>query len=92
MNWKATYARFQIAFTTIVASAFSAGFWSFLIAGIINVIFEIGENESLLYIGAPLFLLFFVIFAKNLQGPLRKAGLLSDSPESFERPKNRDDV
>ncbi|WP_137928651.1 hypothetical protein [Cupriavidus sp. 2SB] len=92
MNWKATYARLQIASTIAVAAVFGAGFWSFLIAGILNVTFEIGENESLLYFGAPLFLVFLVIFAKNLREPLRRAGLLSDPPESFESPRNRDNV
>jgi len=92
MNWRVTYARIQILFTISVASAFSAVGCSAIIAGLCKVIFAIGENESLLYIGAPLFVILFAFFIKHLPEPLRKAGMLSDSPESFESSKNRDDV
>jgi len=92
MNWRSTYARLQITFTVYLTSAFGAGCWSFLISGLLNIVFDIGDNESLVYIGAPLFIIFFPILTKKLPEPLRKAGLLSDPPDSFESPNNRDNV
>ncbi|MDR5884323.1 hypothetical protein, partial [Caballeronia sp. LZ032] len=56
---------------------------SFLIAGLCRLAFKLGENESMLVIGVPLFLMFFFVFAKHLPKPLRKAGMLSDDPEKF---------
>jgi hypothetical protein len=35
----------------------------------------------MLLIGLPLFIVLFLVFAKYLPKPLRKAGMLSDDPE-----------
>jgi len=62
---------------------FSAGFWSFLVAGLCRIAFKLGDNESMLMIGLPLFVILFLLFAKHLPKPLRKAGMLSDEPSKF---------
>jgi len=83
MNWKRLYATFQIWFMVCLASLFSAGFWSFLVAGLCRITFKLGDNESMLLIGLPLFVVLFLLFAKHLPKPLRKAGMLSDDPSKF---------
>lgn len=60
MNWKRLYATLQIWFTVCLASLFGAGCWSFLIAGLCRLAFKLGENESMLLIGVPLFLMLFL--------------------------------
>ena len=83
MNWKRFYATLQIWFMVCLASVFSAGCWSFLVAGLCRIAFKLGDNESMLLIGLPLFIVLFLVFAKYLPKPLRKAGMLSDEPERF---------
>lgn len=83
MNWKRLYATFQIWFMVCLASLFSAGFWSFLVAGLCRIVFKLGDNESMLLIGLPLFVVLFLLFARHLPKPLRKAGMLSDDPSKF---------
>jgi hypothetical protein len=83
MNWKRLYATFQIWFMVCLASVFSAGCWSFLVAGLCRIAFKLGDNESMLLIGFPLFVVLFLVFAKHLPKPLREAGMLSEEPEKF---------
>ncbi len=83
MNWKRLYTTLQIWVMVCLASVFSAGCWSFLVAGLCRIAFELGDNESMLLIGLPLFIVLFPVFAKYLPKPLRKAGMLSDDPEKF---------
>ncbi|AMR80787.1 hypothetical protein [Cupriavidus nantongensis] len=83
MNWKRLYALLQICFMVGLAAAFSAGFWSFVVAGICRIAFALGESESMLLIGLPLFVALFFVFAKYLPKPLRKAGMLSEDPSAF---------
>ena len=60
-----------------------AGCWAFVVAGLCRIAFDLGDNESMLLIGLPLFIALFIVFVKYLQKPLRKAGMLSDDPERF---------
>ena len=83
MNWKRFYATLQIWFMVCLASGFSAGFWSFVVAGLCRIAFKLGDDESMLLVGLPLFVVLFLVFAKYLPTPLRKAGMLSDDPERF---------
>ena len=83
MNWRRVYATFQIGVMVCLASAFGAGCWSFLVAGLCRIAFHLGDNESMLLIGFPTFLVLFAVFVKYLPKPLRKAGMLSDDPEKF---------
>ncbi|MCF2133969.1 MULTISPECIES: hypothetical protein [Mycetohabitans] len=83
MNWRRLYATLQIWFMVYLASAFSAGCWSFLVAGLCRIAFHLGDNESMLLVGLPLFIILFVVFLKYLPKPLRKAGMLSDDPKEF---------
>jgi hypothetical protein len=83
MNWRRLYATFQIWFTTILVSTFGAGFWSFLVAGLCRIAFHLGDNESMLLIGLPLFIVLLAVLVKHLPEPLRKADMLSDDPEKF---------
>ena len=83
MNWRKVYAVFQIWFTVCLASAVGAGCWSFLVAGICRLTFKLDEEIALLSIGLPLFLVLLALFIRLLPKRLRKAGMLSDEPESF---------
>ncbi len=83
MNWKRLYATSQICLMVCVVSTFSAGFWSFLVAGLCRIVFKLGDNASMLLIGLPAFVVLFPIFVKHLPKPLRKAGMLSDDPATF---------
>ncbi|WP_152561809.1 hypothetical protein [Cupriavidus sp. SK-3] len=83
MNWYRLYASLQIWFVVCLSSAFGAGCWSFVAAGLCRMAFELGDNESMLLVGLPLFVILFVVFIKFLPEPLRRAGLLSEKPERF---------
>ncbi|WP_354673619.1 hypothetical protein [Cupriavidus alkaliphilus] len=83
MNWERLYAMLQICFMIGLASAFSAGFWSFVVAGLCRIAFGLRDEESMLLIGLPSFFALFLVFAKLLPKPLRKAGMLSDDPSKF---------
>ena len=83
MNLRRCYATFQIWFNVCLASAVGAACWAFLVAGLCRLTFKLGEEIALLSIGLPLFIVLFLIFAKHLPKPLRKAGMLSDEPEKF---------
>ncbi|MGN5476821.1 hypothetical protein ACTMU2_07245 [Cupriavidus basilensis] len=62
----------QICFMVGLASAFSAGFWSFVGAGLCRIAFGLTENESMLLIGLPLFVVLLLVFAKHLPKAMRK--------------------
>ncbi len=83
MNWRRLYATLQICFMLGLTSAFSAGCWSFLIAGLCRIAFKLEDNESMFVIGFPSFVILSLVLAKYLPTPLRKAGMLSDDPERF---------
>lgn len=83
MNWSRVYAVFQTWFIVCIASAVGAGCWSFLFAGLCRLAFRLGEEAALLSIGLPLFLVLLTLFIWFLPKPLRKAGMLSDEPETF---------
>lgn len=83
MNWRRLYASIQIWFVVSLSSAFAAGCWAFLVAGILRIAIGMGENESILMIGLPIFISLFALFTRILPGPLKKAGMLSDKSERF---------
>ncbi|WP_157645019.1 hypothetical protein [Burkholderia ubonensis] len=83
MNWRRLYATTQIYGVVGGVAVGGAGCWSFLVAGLCRIAFDLGENESMLLIGLPLFIILFFVFVKHLPKSLRKAGMLSDDPEKF---------
>ncbi len=83
MNWHRLYASLQTWFVICLTSIFAAGCWSFLVAGLCRIAFDLGDSESILMIGLPLFFVLTVLFMKFLPEPLRKAGMLSDAPDRF---------
>lgn len=84
MNWRRLCIALQNWMTIGLASAFSAGFWSFLASGICRMAFKLGDNQSMLLIGVSLFAVLFLAFAKCLPKPLRKAGMLSQNSKDFD--------
>ncbi|WP_155631228.1 hypothetical protein [Burkholderia stagnalis] len=83
MNWRRLYATVQICSVVGGVAIGGAGCWAFVVAGLCRIAFDLGDNESMLLIGLPLFIALFIVFVKYLQKPLRKAGMLSDDPERF---------
>ncbi|VVD88102.1 hypothetical protein PCA20602_01478 [Pandoraea capi] len=83
MNWRRAYSTIQIWFVVCLASAFGAGFWSFLIAGICRVAFGLEERVAMTLIFLPFAVVFFCVFVKYLPKPLRNAGMLSDDPKTL---------
>jgi hypothetical protein len=83
MNWQRLYAMLQIWFVISLASVFSAGFYTVIVIGICRKVIGLSDNISVFGIGLPSFIVLLVVFAKYLPKPLRKAGLLSDDPETF---------
>ncbi|WP_153100254.1 hypothetical protein [Paraburkholderia hayleyella] len=83
MNWRRLYATTQIWLVVCLASAFGAGCWAFIAAGICRITFNLGDNQAMLLVFFPLFIILLLIFIKHLPKPLRKAGMLSDAPEKF---------
>lgn len=83
MNWRRIFATVQIYVTLYCASLGSAACWAFIISGLCRIGFGLGENESLIFIGIPIFVFLFVLFVKKLPEPLRRAGMLSEEPEKY---------
>jgi len=83
MNWRRLYATAQKYAVIGGISVGGAGCWSFLVAGLCRIAFQLGDNESVLLIGLPLFIVLLVVFIRHLPKPLRKAGMLSDDPKKF---------
>jgi hypothetical protein len=83
MNWRRVYAVFQMWFVICLASTVGAGCWSFLVAGLCRLAFKLDEEVALLSIGLPLFFVLLALFIRFLPKHLRKAGMLSDEPETF---------
>ena len=52
----------------------SAGFYSFLISGLVGHLFHLDETNALIYVGIPLFCIFEYIFLKKAPKVLEKAG------------------
>lgn len=83
MNWARLYAAFQIWFAVCVASMTGSAFWSFLLAGGVRWAFDIGEDSAMLFVWLPSFVVSTFWLASRIPADLRRAGLLSDEPESF---------
>jgi hypothetical protein len=83
MNWRRLYATVQIYGVVGGVALGGAGCWSFLVAGICRIVFGLSDNEVILLIGLPLFIVLFAVFAKYLPKTLGKSGMLSDDPEKF---------
>jgi hypothetical protein len=47
------------------------------------MVIGLDDGDSLLAIAISLFFILFVIFARFLPEPLKRAGMLSDKPERF---------
>jgi hypothetical protein len=83
MNWRRLYATVEICFTVGLFALCGAGLWSFVVAGLCRIIFELGDNESMLWVGLPLFIGINIWLIRVLPKSLRKAGIISDEPERF---------
>lgn len=83
MNWRRLYAAAQIWFVVCLMSVASSCFYAVIVIGICRKVFELPENLALLWIGLPLFIVLVVLHIRLLPKPLRKAGMLSDDPETF---------
>ena len=83
MNWCRVYAALQIYVMVFLVATIGAGCWSFLVAGLCRVTFNLDEDIAFLALGLPLFLTLMVVFIRLLPKHLRKAGMLSDDPERF---------
>ncbi|WP_157658636.1 hypothetical protein [Burkholderia ubonensis] len=83
MNWRRLYATTQIYGVVGGVAVGGAGCWAFLVAGLCRIAFDLDDNESMLLIGLPFFIVLLIVFVKYLPKPLRKAGMLSDNPEKF---------
>ncbi|WP_322881372.1 hypothetical protein [Pandoraea sputorum] len=83
MNWRRLLATVQIYVTLWCAAAGGAGAWAFLISGICRIALSLGDTESIVLIGFPVFVFIFVFLLKKLPDPMRRAGMLSDDPERF---------
>ncbi|WP_375508973.1 hypothetical protein [uncultured Caballeronia sp.] len=83
MNWQRLYAMLQTWFVISLASVFSAGFYTVIVVGICRKVIGLSDSISVFGIGLPFFIVLLVVLVKYLPKPLRKAGMLSDDPESF---------
>ncbi|MBN3765582.1 hypothetical protein [Burkholderia sp. Ac-20365] len=83
MNWSRIYATLQTWFVVLIASIFSAGFYTVVAIGISRRLIGLSDHIAVYAIGVPIFVVLFAVFVKFLPKPLRKAGMLSDSPEKF---------
>ncbi|NUA26640.1 hypothetical protein FCJ59_07460 [Cupriavidus basilensis] len=83
MNQKRLIATLNTWFILGLASAFGAGCWAFVTAGVCRIAFHLEENTAMLFIGAPLFVVLLIWFWRILPKHLRKAGMLGDEPERF---------
>jgi hypothetical protein len=64
-------------------SVASSGFYAVIVIGICRRVMGLSDNISVFWIGLPFFIILTLVFAKYLPKPLRKAGMLSDDPETF---------
>ena len=83
MNWHRLYATFQIWFVVCLAAGFGAGCNTVVVIGICRKLLGWSDGVSVFGAGIPAFIVMFIVFAKHLPKPLRKAGMLSDDPETF---------
>ncbi|WP_242560575.1 MULTISPECIES: hypothetical protein [Pandoraea] len=83
MNWRRLYATCQ-RFGAIFSMALGAsGCWGFLIAGGCRIAFGIDEDDAMLFIGLPIFVILFFVYFKKLPKTLLRSGMLSDDPSRF---------
>jgi hypothetical protein len=61
----------------VVSLTFGTGvFWAALVAGLVQYIFNSNENQTLLFVGWPVFVLYCIWCVRHLPGILRKAGYI----------------
>jgi hypothetical protein len=83
MNWRRLYAVMQIIGVVGGASTGAAGFYTVIVIGICRRAIGLSDNISVFGIGLPSFIVLLVVLIRYLPKPLRKAGILSDDPETF---------
>ncbi|MEJ2768264.1 hypothetical protein [Mycetohabitans sp. B46] len=83
MNWRRLYAMLQIWIMVGLTSFAAAGCNTVVVIGICRKLLGWSDGVSVFGIGFPVFVIQFIVFAKYLPKPLRKAGRLSDDPEKF---------
>jgi hypothetical protein len=84
MNWKRLIATVDLWVMLCLASFMGAGFPAFVVAGLCRIAFKLEDNEAMLMIGLPLFVVLFPIFVKGLPEPLRKANMvMTTDPSTF---------
>jgi len=65
--------------TTIIVGGIVVGTgiaWATVIAGLCRIVFKLGENEALLWIGIPAFVLYMCWGVVYLPKEMRKAGFI----------------
>lgn len=83
MNWRRLYATLQIWIMVGMISFATAGCNTVVVIGICRKLLGWNDSVSAFGVGFPAFIVMFIVFAKHLPKPLRKAGMLSDDPEKF---------
>ncbi len=83
MNWRRLYATLEIWVTVGLFAFVGAGFWSFIVAGLCRIMFQLPDTEAMLLIGLAMSLGVGTLLARLLPSRLRRAGMLSDEPEKF---------
>ncbi|CAM2156517.1 hypothetical protein A6456_38220 [Paraburkholderia tropica] len=83
MNWRRLYATAQIWLTVGSLALGSAILYSVIVVGVCRKILAVSESIAVYWIGLPLLIALFIWFVLILPKHLRKAGMLSDSPERF---------
>lgn len=66
-----------------LTSFVGAAAWAFVVSGIFRIMLKLGDNESMVFVFLPLFVMLFAYFWRKLPGPLKKIGMLSDDPRKF---------
>ncbi|WP_144265883.1 hypothetical protein [Pandoraea sp. SD6-2] len=83
MNCQRLYAAAQRIGVVGGISVAGAGFYAVVVIGICRRVIGLNDNVSVFAIGIPFFIVVLAVFLKYLPARLRRAGILSDTPEKF---------
>ncbi|WP_432258815.1 hypothetical protein [Cupriavidus sp. TMH.W2] len=83
MNWRRLLAALQICVVVGGAAIVGATFWGMLFAAAAQKLLGLDEMQSMLFVFVPSASLIAIYLLRSLPAPLRKAGMLSDSPKAF---------
>jgi hypothetical protein len=83
MNWRRLFAVVQICTVVGGAAVVGAVFWAMLATGLCRFAFNLDEKPAMLFIFSPLCLALVVYWVRKLPPRLRRAGMISDEPDTF---------